>query len=163
MHALVQLDQVLAAGHAEAIERALHAVLEHLLEAVPGVHGALAHDANAVLDGVADGVDAAGGQLAGVLLDAHAFMDQGFEQLRTLALGAVEGTHAGHPDLLGGTDDRTRHLFGAGLQVGGGSGGGLALGRGLGAGVLLELGHAALLHLFGLGTSAEWPQSGPCV
>src|SRR5690606_24662149 len=139
VHAGAQALEVFLARHAEAVEGTLDALLEHLFQAIPGVDGALAHHADTVLDDIAHRINAAGGQLAGGLLEAHAFLDQGLEQLGTLALGALEGADAGGPDLLRGTHDRARQLLGAGLEVGGT---GLLRG-GLGAGGLLELGHGA--------------------
>ncbi len=61
VHAFDQRTQVFAAGHFQAAQGTLHAVLEHLLQAVPGIGGALAGLADAVLHRIAHRVDAAAG------------------------------------------------------------------------------------------------------
>src|SRR3546814_2786578 len=92
---VAQVGQVVAAGDAELGQGALDAVLEHLLQAVPGVGGAFARLVDAVLDHVAHGVAAVVGELARGLLQVQAFLDQPFEQLGALGLGAAERADAG--------------------------------------------------------------------
>src|SRR3546814_2785076 len=69
---VAQVGQVVAAGDAELGQGALDAVLEHLLQAVPGVGGAFARLVDAVLDHVAHGVAAVVGELARGLLQVQA-------------------------------------------------------------------------------------------
>ena len=85
-----EVRQVLAARHVELHQRSLHAVLEHLLQAVPGVVGALACLADARFDRTADLIGAATGEAPCGLLEVHAFLDQRLEQLGALGLGAAE-------------------------------------------------------------------------
>ena len=94
--------EVVAAGHAELDQCALHAILEHLLQAVPGIDGAFARLADAALDRVAHDIGAAAGELARGLLQRQAFLHQRLEQLGAFGLGAAEGADAGQPDLLRG-------------------------------------------------------------
>jgi hypothetical protein len=46
----------------------------------------------------------------GLALQAHAFLDQGLEDLAAFGLGLGEGAQAGQPDLLGRVLDRTGQL-----------------------------------------------------
>ncbi|MCW0466310.1 hypothetical protein NB705_003383 [Xanthomonas sacchari] len=136
VHALDQRTQVLAAGDFQAAQRALHAVLEHLFQAVPGVGGALAGLADPVLHRIAHRIDPAAGQLAGALLQAQAFLHQGLEQLAALGLRTAERADPGQPDLLRRFAQALGQLFRLRLQGVVGSGGAALL-----AGGLLQSGH----------------------
>src|SRR3546814_12241014 len=73
---VAQVGEVVAAGDAKLGQRALDAVLEHLLQAVPGVGSAFARLVDAVLDHVAHDVGAVVGEPACGLLQVQAFLDQ---------------------------------------------------------------------------------------
>src|SRR5579885_938312 len=83
--------ELLAPRHAELGQRARHAVLEHLLQTVPGFLGALAHLGHAVLDRIAHLADRAARDLARLLLQLTAFLDQRLEQPAAFLLRLGEG------------------------------------------------------------------------
>jgi hypothetical protein len=127
-----QVGEVVAARHTELDQRALHAILEHLLQAVPGIGGAFARGADPAFHRVAHHVGAIAGDLARGLFEVQPFLDQALEQARAFGLRAPEGAHAGQPDLLRRFAQGLRQTLG--LRLRGGVGGLLA-------GGLLELGH----------------------
>src|SRR5690606_21524060 len=145
--ALAELAQVVAGGHAEADQGLLHARLEHLFQAVPGVGGAFARLADSGFHRLAHLFRALPAEAACGLFQAHAFLDQGVEQPGAFGLGAAEGADAGEPDLLRRFADRLRQALGLGLGPGGGRG----TFRGL-----LEPGHVR--SVWGCGKSSL----GPC-
>jgi hypothetical protein len=84
--ALGQLLQFLAARDAERAERLGNAVLEHLLQAIPGIGRAFLDLRNGVLDHATDFLDLVAGELAGRLFQRRAFLDQRLVELAALLL-----------------------------------------------------------------------------
>src|SRR5690606_6560062 len=125
-----------AAGYAQAVQGTLDAVLEHLLQPVPCVGGALAHLADTGLHRATHRVHLAAGHAPRALLEGAALAHQRVEQLAAFLLGAGEGAHAGQPDLLGMVEDRSGRAFQARLD---------AVGTGCRLRGGLELGHGTLL------------------
>ena len=81
---------ILAAWHAQAVQRSRYPLLEHLLEFVPGSGRLRAHLCDSLI-----------GDRLGPLLELLAFSDEGFEHLRAFLLGLGECTKPGEPDLIG--------------------------------------------------------------
>jgi hypothetical protein len=105
--ALVQIGQILVAGHAQGVQCTGYAVLEHLLELVPGFSRFAGNGHNFLLC-----------RLAALFLDLLAGFDQVIESLHAFTLGLGESAQAGQPDLVGGFEDDVGVLllFGGFLQ-----------------------------------------------
>src|SRR5512144_2080856 len=95
-----QLVHFVVTRHAEAMERARDAILEHLLELVPGFLAALANLAERRLDVAARLGHLRICELACLRIERGAFLDQRLEQLAAFGLRLDERAEAGEPDLL---------------------------------------------------------------
>jgi hypothetical protein len=105
VHALDERVHILGGGHAQLVHGLGGALLEDGFELVPVLAGLGRHGAGHRRHLAGDFVDLVFSQALGLLLQGHAFLDQGLEDLGAFFLRLLEGAHAGQPDLLRGLLD----------------------------------------------------------